>query len=172
VSKLYREEESEETVKRLNNLGSNMSALIEVLKHGKTVVTALVRFLHSRPSVFSEPRCLAADALGMIGGKEAVEGLINILDLYDMELLAPEIRFAEETVRNQAAISLGTLGDESAIETLLNSLRKNHLRGAAQALASYREEKAIPYIIEMLEDDYARETASNALLNFGKKMDT
>jgi HEAT repeat protein len=163
-----REYEIEKSVERLNNLGNNMSALIEVLKYGKAAVGPLVGFLLSPPSIFSEPRCLAAEALGMIGGREAVEGLIQVLDLYDLESLDPQVRFAEETVRNQAAKNLGTLGDELAREPLLKSLKEDHLRGAAQALASYREVRAIPYIIEMLEDDYARETASNALLKFGK----
>ncbi len=168
MARTHRENEIEKSVERLNNLGSNMSALIEVLKHGKAAVRPLVGFLLSPPSIFSEPRCLAAEALGIIGGNEAVEGLIQVLDLYDLESLDPQVRFAEETVRNQAAKNLGILGDDRAIEPLLKSLKKNRLRGAAQALAGYRETRAIPYIIEMLGDDYEREEASKALIKFGK----
>jgi HEAT repeat protein len=71
-------------------------------------------------------------------------------------------------VRDQAARQLGILGDERAIEPLFRSLRESHFRRTAEALASFREKRAMPDIIEMLEDDYARETAGKALLEFGK----
>jgi HEAT repeat protein len=169
MDRTYREEEIEKLVEGLNNLANNAHVLLEVIKCGKKAVKPLVELLLSPPSIFSEPRCLAAEALGMIGGEEATEGLIQVLDLCDLDLLDPQVRFAEETVRNQAARQLGILGDKRAIEPLLECLRKNHSRGAAEALASFREERAIPYIIEMLEDDYAREAASNALLKFDKE---
>jgi len=169
MARNFREEEIEKLIEGFNNLGSNMSALLEVIKCGKIAVKPLIGLLLSPPSIFSEPRCLAAEALGIIGGEEAVEGLIQALDLCDLDLLEPQIRFAEETVRNQAARQLGILGDEKAIEPLLKCLRENRLRGAAEALAGFREKRAIPYIIEMLEDDYAREAASNALLKFDKE---
>ncbi|MBI2486165.1 MAG: HEAT repeat domain-containing protein [Deltaproteobacteria bacterium] len=168
MAKIYREKEIEKLVEGLNNLGNNMSVLLELIKYGKIAVKPLVSFLLSPPSLFSEPRCLAAEALGMIGGEETVQGLIEVLDLCDLDLLDPQVRFAEETVRNQAARQLGILGDERAIEPLLKCLKENHLRDAAEALATFREKRAIPYIIELLEDDYAGETASKALLQFDK----
>jgi HEAT repeat protein len=167
MARTLNEAEIERAVEGLSNFGNNTSALIELLMYGKAAVKPLVRFLHSYPSVFCEPRCLAADALCMIGGIEAVEGLIQVLDLYDLELLDPQIRLAEETIRNRAARNLGALGDETAREPLLRSLKENHLRGAAEALATYRDIEAVPYIIEMLGDDYAREAAAKALVKFG-----
>ena len=168
MARIHREEEIEKLVEGLNNLGNNMSVLLELIKYGKIAVKPLVSFLLSPPSLFSEPRCLAAEALGMIGGEEAAQGLIEALDLCDLDLLDPQVRFAEETLRNQAARQLGILGEERAIEPLLKCLKENHLRGAAEALATFREKRAIPYIIELLEDDYAREIASKALLQFDK----
>jgi HEAT repeat protein len=168
MARIYRELEIEKLVEGFNNLGNNMSVLLEAIKYGKKAVKPLVSLLLSPPSIFSEPRCLAAEALGMIGGEEAVLGLIEVLDLYDLDSLDPQVRFAEETVRDQAARQLGILGEERAIGPLLRCLRENHLRGAAEALASFREKRAIPDIIEMLEDDYAREAAGKALLKFGK----
>jgi HEAT repeat protein len=168
MARIYRKKEIEKLVEGLNNLGNNMRVLLELIKYGKIAVKPLVSFLLSPPSLFSEPRCLAAEALGIIGGEETVQGLIQVLDLCDLDLLDPQVRFAEETVRNQAAKQLGILGDERAIEPLLKCLKENHLRGAAEALATFREKRAIPYIIELLEDDYARETASKALLQFDK----
>jgi HEAT repeat protein len=168
MGRIHSEEEIERLVEGLNNLGSNISALIEVIKYGRLAVKPLVDFLLSPPSIFSEPRCLAAEALGIIGGEEAVEGLIQVLDLCDLDLLDPQVRLAEETVRNQAARQLAILGDERAIEPMLKCLKENHLRGAAEALANFKEKRAIPYIVEMLEDDYALETAGKALLKFGK----
>jgi HEAT repeat protein len=168
MDRMYREKDIERLVEGLNDLENNMSVLLEVIKLGKTAVKPLVKLLLSPPSIFSEPRSLAAEALGMIGGEEAILGLISVLNSCDLDLLDPRVCFAEETVRNQAARQLGVLGDERAIEPLLTCLREGHLRGAAEALASFREKRAIPYIIEMLEDDYARDAASKALIKFGK----
>jgi len=168
MARIYRELEIEKLVEGFNNLGNNMSVLLEAIKYGKKALKPLVSLLLSPPSIFSEPRCLAAEALGMIGGEEAVLGLIEVLDLYDLDSLDPQVRFAEETVRDQAARQLGILGDAKAIGPLLKCLGGNHLRGAAEALACFREKRAIPDIIEMLEDDYSRETAGKALLKFGK----
>lgn len=167
MARIHREGEIERLVERLNNLGSNISALLKVIKYGKVAVKPLIGLLLSPPSIFSEPRCLAAEALEIIGGEEAVEGLIQVLDLCDLDLLDPQVRLSEETVRNQAARQLAILGDERAIEPLLKCLKGDHLRGAAEALATFREKRAIPYIIEMLEDDYAKDAAGKALLKFG-----
>ncbi|MER3446375.1 MAG: hypothetical protein C4291_05785 [Candidatus Dadabacteria bacterium] len=161
-------EEIERLVEGLNNLGSNTSALLEVIKCGRVAVKPIIGLLLSSPSIFSEPRCLAAEALGMIGGEESSEGLIQVLDLCDLEPLDPQVRLAEETVRNQAARQLAILGYERAIEPLLRCLKENHLMGAAEALSNFKEKRAMPYIVEMLEDDYSRETAGKALLKFGK----
>ncbi|HEX3033624.1 MAG TPA: hypothetical protein VHT73_00620 [Thermodesulfobacteriota bacterium] len=168
MARLYREKEIQKLVDGLSNLKSNMISLLEVIKCGELAVKPLISLLLSPPSIFLEPRCLAAEALGIIGGEEAVQGLIQMLDLCDLDLLDPEVRLAEEAVRNQAVRQLGILGDERAIEPLLNCLKESHLRGAAEALASFREKRAIPYIIEMLENGYARDTAREALLKFGK----
>jgi HEAT repeat protein len=165
---VHGEREIEKLVDGLNNLENNTSVFLEIIKCGKTAVNPLVRLLHSPPSVFSEPRSLAAEALALIGGEEAFEGLIQVLSLYDLNSLDPEIRLAEETVRNQAARQLRIFGDERAREPLLRCLRENHLRGAAEALASFRDKRAIPYLIKMLEDDYAQDEASKALLCFDK----
>jgi HEAT repeat protein len=168
MARTYREEEIERLVEGLNNLGSNVSALLEVIKCGKLAVKPLIGLLLTPPSIFSEPRCLAAEALGIIGGEEAIEGLIQVLDLCHRDLIDPQVRLAEETVRNQAARQLAILGDEKTIEPLLKCLKENHLKGVTEALATFREKRAIPYIIEMLEDDYARDAAGKALLEFGK----
>lgn len=162
------EKELEQLVNRLNNPGSAMGAYHEIIKRGKTTLHPLVEFLLSPPSIFSEPRCLAAEALGIIGGEEAILGLIEVLDLRNLDSLDPQVRLAEETVRDEAARQLAILRDERATQPLLKCLKDNHLRGAAEALGIFGEKRAIPEIIEMLEDDYARETACNALLKFDK----
>jgi HEAT repeat protein len=162
------EEAIEKLVDGLNNPSHNVGVLLKVIKFGKKAVRPLIHLLLSSPTIYHEPRCLAAEALGIIGGEDAVEGLIRVLDLYDLDSLDPQVRFAEATVRNEAARQLGILRDERAIEPLLKCLKENHLRGTAEALAIFGEKRAIPEIIEMLEDDYARETACNALLRFDK----
>lgn len=94
--------------------------------------------------------------------------LIRVLDYYDLETLGPVQRFAEETVRNVAARRLAQFGSPEVCDSLISALRRNHLIGAGQALAHLGDARAIPYLIECLEDDYKKEKAMTALRRFGQ----
>lgn len=127
------EKELEELVNRLNNPTSNIRAFYEIIKCGKATVHPLVKFLLSPPSIFSQPRCLAAEALGMIGGEDAILGLTEVLELCKLDSLEPQVRLAEETVRDEAARQLGILGDERASRDFLSkvsAVKENNLAHA------------------------------------------
>jgi HEAT repeat protein len=126
----------------------------------------LAALLLSEPSTFPEPRVAAAECLGIIGGDKAVDALIRVLDYYELRDLGPVQRFAEETVRNAAARRLARFRQPQVIDALLSSLRQDPLIGAGQALAELGETRAIPYLIECLEDDYKKEKATEALRQF------
>ena len=156
-------------VKTLDDFRLNLDAQIQLIMLGEEAVDPLVEFLLSAPALHPEPRCLAAEALGAIGGARAIDGLIRALTVNDVRDRDPNIRLSEEVVRNRAAEQLGQLGDREAIEPLLEALEQFHLVGAAEALAKLKEPRAIPLMIERLEDPFSRDRIAEALLAFGKE---
>jgi HEAT repeat protein len=160
--------EARALVGRLNNLHEIFRVQGEILSYGEQMVEPLAALLLSEPSTFPEPRVAAAECLGAIGGEKAVNVLIRVLDCYDLATLGPVQRLAEETVRNVAARRLANFGSPKVRDALLSALKQNHLIGAGQALAHLSDTRAIPYLIECLEDDYKKEKAMTALRGFGR----
>ena len=159
-----------ELVKKLDDLRQNLDAQLQLIMMGEDAVDPLIAFLLSAPMLHPQPRCLAAEALGAIGGQKAIDGLIRALTVNDVRDRDPTIRLAEEVVRNRAAEQLGRLGDCRAVEPLLEALARFHLVGAGEALAKLEEARAIPPMIERLEDPFSRERIGNALLTFGQEV--
>jgi HEAT repeat protein len=155
-------------VARLNNLHEIFRVQGEILTYGEETVEPLAELLLSAPSTFSEPRVAAAECLGAIGGDTAVDALIRVLDRYSLNSLGPVQRFVEETVRNVAARRLCRFSSPKVHDALLLALQRNHLIGAGQALAYLGDTRAIPYLIECLEDDVKKEKAMSALRGFGQ----
>lgn len=157
-------------VKQLDDLRQNLDAQLQLIMMGEQAVEPLVELLLSARTLHPEPRCLAAEALGAIGGQKAIDGLIASLSINDVRTCGPTIRLAEEVVRNRAAEQLGRLADRRAVDPLLEALERVHLVGAAEALAKLGEMRAVPLMIERLEDPFSRERVGNALLRFGQKV--
>jgi HEAT repeat protein len=165
---MTRHEEARALVARLNNLNEIFRAQGEIFAYGEETVEPLAELLLSPPSTFPEPRVAAAECLGTIGGDKAVGALIRVLDCHDVESLGPVQRFAEDTVRNVAARRLARFTSPKVRDSLLLALQNNHLIGAGQALAHLGDTRAIPSLIECLEDDYKKEKATVALRQFGQ----
>jgi hypothetical protein len=155
-------------VKGLDDLYRNRQVQLLLIMQGEVAVEPLIEFLLGPPSLHAEPRCLAAEALGIIGGDRAIEGLIQALTVNDVSSAGPVIQLAEETVRNWVAGQLDSLGDRRAIPALLNALRRFHLTNAATALARFGLAEAIPEIVSRLEDDFIRDRLAVALRIFGR----
>jgi HEAT repeat protein len=156
-------------VKKLDDLRQNLDAQLQLIMLGEKAVEPLVEFLLSAPALHAEPRCLAAEALGAIGGERAIDGLIKALTINDVHACDPSIRLSEEVVRSCAAAQLGRLGARRAIEPLLDALERLHLVGAAEALARLGETRGIPLMIDRLEDPFIRVRIGQALLAFGQE---
>ena len=154
-------------VGRLNNLNEIFRVQGEILAHGEECVEPLAALLLSGPSGFPEPRVAAAECLGAIGSETAIAALIQVLEHHDLQSLGPVQRFAEEMVRNAAARRLGRFRQAHVVDALLLSLGRDHLIGAGEALAQLAEPRAIPHLIECLEDDYKKEKAMEALRRVG-----
>jgi len=155
-------------VKGLDDLYRHRHVQLLLITQGEAAVEPVIEFLLGPPSLHAEPRCLAAEALGIIGGDRAIEGLIQALTVNDVSSAGPAIQLAEETVRNWVAGQLDNLGDRQAIPTLLNALRRFHLTNAATALARFGVAEAIPEIVSLLEDDFIRDRLAVALRLFGR----
>lgn len=138
-----------------------------LIQWGEEAVEPLVEFLLGPPTLDPYPRCLAAMALGAIGGEKALEGLIKALSINDVAGSSLQIQLAEEAVRNCAAEQLGRLGDRRAVGPLLEALERSHLLGTARTLAAFGEVRAIPPMIDCLEDPFIRERVAEVLLSFG-----
>ena len=150
----------------LDDLSRNREALVLLILQGERAVPVLAEVLLGPPSSIPEPRCLAAEGLGAIGGGEAVSVLIRALTLHDIRRLDPVLRLAEEAVRNRAAEQLKKIGDPRAVEPLLYALAHEGVREAMGALARFKEERAILHIVRRLEDPCDRAAAADALLTF------
>jgi len=150
----------------LDDLSRNREALVLLILQGERAVPVLAEVLLGPPSSIPEPRCLAAEGLGAIGGGEAVSVLIRALILHDIRRLDPVLRLTEEAVRNRAAEQLGKIGDPRAVEPLLYALAHEGVREAMGALARFKEERAILHIVRRLEDPCDRAAAADALLTF------
>jgi HEAT repeat protein len=165
---MTRHDEAQALVARLNNLHEIFRVQGEILAYGEETVEPLAELLLSPPSTFSEPRVAAAECLGAIGGDKAVDALIRVLDYRDVETLGPVQRFAEDAVRNVAARRLAQFGSPKVSDSLLLALQNSHLIGAGQALVYLGDTRAIPHLIECLEDDVKKEKAMTALRQFGQ----
>ncbi len=155
-----------ELVAQLNDLSINERVFLEILPFGQAAVPLLVELLLSKPSLHPQTRCLAAEALGILGGPDAVQGLIEVLTCNRLENLEPVLAMSEKAVRNRACLELGRLNAEGAILPLLRALRENHLEGAARSLTALRVRAVIPLLVECLEQDMIRNTISECLLEF------
>ncbi len=157
----------ESLVQELDNLHCNVHVQANILSLGKRAVPALVRFLLGPPSQFPEGRVLAAEALGYVKGEAAFQGLVQALDPSRLDGLSPILRLSEEDVQNAVACQLARLGEQRAIPALRDALRRHRLLGAAEALVQLREESALPWLVEGLEDAFKRGRFSRAILEMG-----
>jgi HEAT repeat protein len=155
-------------VAQLNDLSINERVFLDILPFGQAAVPLLVELLLSKPSLHPQPRCLAAEALGILGGPDAVQGLVEVLTCNRLENLEPVLAMSEKAVKNRACLELGCLKAEEAIEALMRVLRENHLEGAARALTELRVKSAIPLLVECLEEDVIRTAGSECLLEFSQ----
>jgi HEAT repeat protein len=157
----------EALVQGLEDLHRGYEAQLRLVVLGESAVAPLARFLLGPPGLHAQPRMLAAEALGLIGGARAVEALATALVAGDLATLDPVVRLSEEAVREAMARELGRLGGPAAVEPLLEALQRFHLVEAGLALARVRERRAVPLLVDCLEDPFRRERAGAALREFG-----
>lgn len=162
-------EGSEPLIEQLCNPARSNQALLALLAKGKESVPILVEFLRtSKPSTVAEARLLAVEGLGILKGIEALETLIKVATEHLEDIPDPVVRFAEEAVASRAALALTDFNDPTARGALLGLLHRKPLAGVAEAFEKLRDDRAIPYLIEWLEEDFVSEQASRAILACGR----
>lgn len=154
-----------EAVRRLADLKDGPRAFGDVLGFGAAVIPALEALLRSPPATVFEPRCLAADALKILG---ATDSLLRAFEDSASRRLDPILQESETVVLNVIAEHLGRLGDRRAVAPLLEVLRQHPYVGCVHALARVREPAALPLIVECLYDDSSRSVAATALDSYGR----
>ena len=161
-----KESRAQEIVYGLNDLINCYKVQLELISLGKASVKSIISFLLSGPTNEHEPRCLASETLAIIGGEDALNGLIVAL-LAPLNISDPIKSLAEEAVRDCICHAMQSIGDKKAVEPLLIALERYHLVGAAEALAEFGEQRTIPILVGLLEDSFKRTRISDAILKFG-----
>jgi HEAT repeat protein len=110
---------------------------------------------------------LAAEALGAIGGARAIAALTAVLVAGDLRALPPPLRLSEEAVRSCVARELGRAGATDARGALLDALHRFHLVDAGTVLARFGDRRAVPDLVDCLDDAFLRERAAVPLREFG-----
>jgi HEAT repeat protein len=156
-------------IRELSDPRFGNQALLALLTKGDEAVPALAEFLRSlKPSSLPEPRLLAVEGLSILKGQEALEALIEVATKRLGEISDPVIRFAEEKVVSRAARTLADFPDEPrARETLLFLLDQKPLIGTAEAFEKVQDFRAIPRLVEWLEDDFVADAAWRAIVACG-----
>jgi HEAT repeat protein len=157
---------ADQLVFQLRNHLKRESVLKKLVLLGDSAVDSLVSFLLSGPGNEHEPGCFAAEALELIGGEDALNGLFTAL-LTPIALRDPVEKLQQEAVRDCICHALKRIGDRRAVDPLLLALRKYHLVGAAEALAYFGERRAIYLLVALLEDSFKRARVSEAILQYG-----
>jgi HEAT repeat protein len=155
-------------VQGLEDLQRGVEFQLRLICLGQAAVEPLGKFLLGPPALHPQPRMLAAEALGAIGGAAATRALITALVAGDLAALPLVYRLSEEAVRNRVARELARIGDGSAVEPLLEALARFHLVEAGAALRAFDEARAVPLLVDCLGDDFLRERAAGILFEFGE----
>ncbi len=157
----------EDLVSRLANLHETDRVAARILLRGRASVPFLVRFLLAGPSLHAGPRRTAAELLGVLGGDEARDGLIDGLGLLDREIASPVLRLSEEAVCDAVAEALSRCSGPLAVPSLRAAFRRHRLVGAAEALAALGDEGVLEDVARALEDDFKRWRLLDVLRRFG-----
>lgn len=157
----------EDLVLALDDLKRGPEAQLLLISLGEGAIDALARYLLGPPSLHSQPRVLAAEALGAIGGARAIAALATVLVAGDLRSLPLPLRLSEEAVRSCVARELGRAGATGARDALLDALHRFHLVDTGAVLPRFGDGRPVPDLLDCLDDAFLRERATVALREYG-----
>lgn len=167
MSQAHRTASASELVERLRDLHEGARHLAAVVSAGDAAVPWLERLLRGPSEPVEQPRCLAADALGLIGTRRAVDALLRALSDSTERRLEPVLEQAEYVVVNCIAENLGGSRDPRVVHALIEALFVRAYPEAVHALGRLENADAVPVLVERLHADVTREAAMDALRGFG-----
>jgi HEAT repeat protein len=161
-------------IERFNNLHDGPLVLADVIRRGEPAIAPLEAFLRGPSQALHHPRCLAADALAAIGTPAAITALVRALHDSIERDPGPVLLEAESILVNHIADHLAEphraeKHRPQVTEALLAALSRRAYPACARALGRLQELRAIPLLIDCLQEDTARAAAVAALRSFGSK---
>ncbi len=159
----------EALVERLGDLTEGPKLLPTVVAFGAEAVGPLELMVRGPSDVLFQPRCLAADALAIIGSRDARQALVRALRDSGSRRLEPVLDLSERAVINCIARHLGRMGDVACADAILEVFAARRAPGCARALGWLGDTRAVPLMIQCLRDDMARDEVMEALASLGPK---
>lgn len=154
-----------ELIESLNSLQEGELGVSMLVACGERAVPPLRDcLLHGRVSSVFVPRQRAVEALAELGAKDV---LLEYLAL-ERPIADPVLAHAEEAVKNTAARELARWPTDDVFYALLNQLRNRPLPGVIEALGELGRKEAIQDLVIVLEDDFCRSFAEDALRRVGE----
>jgi hypothetical protein len=151
-------------VAQLGSLLDAPEASARLVAAGRSAIEPLKEFLiEGKPRSVPEPRIWAVRALAGLGADDVLLEYLRRPIASDDAIL----RFAEESVRNAAARALANTDYPGIDDILLDLAGAEHLPAALTAIVSRAPDAAMPILTSALEDDFARDAASEALRRSG-----
>jgi HEAT repeat protein len=157
-------QEIEALVRSLNSLHEGELGIDMLVASGESAIEPLRHFLLAgTPSSIFVPRQRAVRALAQLGAKDV---LLEYL-LTEQPIPDPCVAHGEEAVRNTAARALSEWQTEDVYQALRRMLRRR-LTGVVEALGHFHRPEAVPELVDVLEDDFCRSFAEDALRKIGE----
>lgn len=158
------EDQAARLILALDDLIDGERAIPALIALGPSAIPPLRRFLIERdPTTVYHPRRWAVRALAALDAREVL--VEYLLSPHHPD---PEIRLAEEAVRNAAILEFLRWPDRATIRFLLELSQRYMLPALAEVFGSLRVEEAIPFLDRSLEDDVCRPAAETALAAIGE----
>jgi hypothetical protein len=144
----------------LDSLIDGEAAVDILIANGTRSIPYLDEYLvKGRPRTIALPRCRAVHALGQLGAQAT---LISYFREYRIPDDA-QVRFAEDAVRSVAADELLRWKSSEVFGVLLDAAKQRATSGLIFALGEFRRAESVPFLFEMLSDDFCGNEATAAL---------
>lgn len=155
-----RDSRLESWIGALDSLIDGELAMSMLVAAGDRAVPYLEHFLLTgAPRTIALPRCRAVHALGELG---AYSPLIFYFREYDPPSDA-EVLFAEDAVRTAVARELMRWKSEEVLHVLMEAVQQRATSGLVLAMGEFHRTETVPQLFHVLEDDFCREEAKDAL---------
>lgn len=159
----------DEIRKKLGELYHLDEVLKELVALGNNAVEPLGEYLAASPEVIPQARVTAVRALGLIGTKPALEQLKRALFKHELKDIHPVLAESEYVVKNAVIEEFLQQCSDKPFCDFFDAFRRYRLPAAIRAIVKYRILKAIPLLVEGLEDDVLAARAAKALRQLGKE---